>query len=188
MLMPSDNGRSPRIPKSWTLGVSIVLLAGAMCGALTGSAQAQAQANSISGTPDAIDADVLKFGTQRVILWGIDAPEKNQTCQMNGQLWGCYDAAFRHLQLLAGRGEVTCTYKSDPDPFGRRFGVCESGGEDLNAEMVRAGMALAFDEQSTDYDGAMADAITAGVGLWQPGVKFEEPWVFRRRETPGGYR
>jgi endonuclease YncB( thermonuclease family) len=188
MLMPSDNGRSPRIPKSWTLGVSIVLLAGAMCGALTGSAQAQAQANSISATPDAIDADVLKFGTQRVILWGIDAPEKNQTCQMNGQLWGCYDAAFRHLQLLAGRGEVTCTYKSDPDPFGRRFGVCESGGEDLNAEMVRAGMALAFDEQSTDYDGAMADAITAGVGLWQPGVKFEEPWVFRRRETPGGYR
>ena len=167
----------------------MVGLAGALLtGALPSAAQAQTSDTGISGSPEVIDADVLKFGKQRVILWGIDAPEKNQTCQMNGQLWGCYDAAFRYLQLLAGSGEVTCTYKSDPDPFGRRFGVCTSGGEDLNAEMVKAGMALAFDEQTEDYDAAMADAITAAVGLWQPGVKFEEPWVFRRRETPGGYR
>lgn len=167
----------------------MALLASAVLSwALTGPAAAQSSDTEITGTPDVIDADVLKFGTQRVILWGIDAPEKKQTCQMNGQLWGCYDAAFRYLQLLAGRGEVTCTYKTGPDPFGRRFGVCTSGGEDLNAEMVKAGMALAFDEQSDDYDVAMADAITAAVGVWQPGVTFEEPWVFRRRETPGGYR
>ena len=121
-------------------------------------------------------------------LQGIDAPEMPQTCQLNGRLWGCHGVAFRHLQLLAGRGEVTCTYKSDPDPFGRRFGVCESGGQDLNAEMVRAGLAIPFHEQSDEYDAAMADAITAGVGLWQLGVYFEEPWVFRRRENPGGYR
>ena len=169
----------------------MALLAGvALCGALTGSAQAQAQtpATGISGTPEVIDSDILSFGTQRVILWGIYAPVKTQTCQLNGQLWGCYDAAFRYLQLLAGRGEVICSYKGDPDPFGRHYGVCESGGEDLNAEMVKAGMALAFDEQSDDYDAAMADAITAAVGVWQPGVIFEEPWKFRRRETPGGYR
>lgn len=187
--MPSDTGRLQRFRIFWTLGFSIALLAGAaLCGALTGSARAQTTDTEIRGTPEVIDADVLKFGTQRVILWGIDAPERKQTCQLNGELWGCYDVAFRHLQLLAGRGEVTCTYKSDPDPFGRRFGVCESGGQDLNAEMVRAGLALAFDEQADDYDAAMADAITAAVGLWQPGVNFEEPWVFRRRETPGGYR
>lgn len=183
--MLPDKGQRDRIRKSWALALSMGLLVAA---ALPSPAWAGSSDTSISGTPDVIDADVLKFGTQRVILWGLDAPEKNQTCQLNGQLWGCYDAAFRYLQLLAGRGEVTCTYKSGPDPFGRRFGVCESGGEDLNAEMVKAGMALALDEQSEDYDGAMADAITAGVGLWQPGVKFEEPWVFRRRETPGGYR
>jgi endonuclease YncB( thermonuclease family) len=189
MLMPSDKGRLHGIRKSWTLALSIVLLAGAvMCGMPISSAQAQATATGISGTPDVLDADILKFGPQRVILWGIDAPEQKQTCQLNGELWGCYDVAFRYLQLLAGRGEVTCTYKGNADPFGRRYGVCESGGEDLNADMVKAGMALAFDEQSTDYDTQMADAIGAGVGLWQPGVKFEEPWVFRRRETPGGYR
>lgn|GEM_PF-558123 len=187
--MSCDKGRFSRIRKSWTLALSIAVLAcAALCGVSATFAQAQPNATSITGSPEVIDADVLKFGTQRVILWGLDAPEKNQTCQLNGQLWGCYDVAFRYLQLLAGRGEVTCTYKSDPDPFGRRFGVCESGGEDLNAAMVKAGMALAFDEQSDDYDPEMADAITAAAGLWQPGVKFEEPWVFRRRETPGGYR
>lgn len=187
--MPSDKGRLGGIRKSWTLVLSMALLAGAvMCGAPIGSAQAQSGATGISGTPDVLDADILKFGTQRVILWGIDAPEKKQTCQLNGRLWGCYDVSFRYLQLLAGRGKVTCTYKGDPDPFGRRYGVCESGGEDINGAMVKAGMALAFDEQATDYDTEMADAIAAGVGLWQPGVKFEEPWKFRRRETPGGYR
>jgi endonuclease YncB( thermonuclease family) len=187
--MLSDKGRFSRIRKSWTLAVSIALLACAtLCGVSTAYAQADPKATSITGTPEVLDADILKFGTQRVILWGIDAPESKQTCQLNGQLWGCYDVSFRYLQLLAGRGEVTCTYKSAPDPFGRRFGVCMSGGEDLNAEMVKAGMALAYDDQADDYDGQMADAITAGVGLWQQGVKFEEPWVFRQRVTPGGYR
>lgn len=151
-------------------------------------ASAQSEETQISGIPEVIDADILKFGQQRVILWGVDAPERPQTCQMNGALWGCYDVAKRQLELLAGRGEVTCVYKGEPDPFGRRYGVCTSGGEDLNAEMVKSGLALAFEDQSDDYLLEMADAITAGVGLWQVGVNFEEPWIFRRRETRGGYR
>jgi endonuclease YncB( thermonuclease family) len=158
------------------------------CAALTVSAHAQSTDTGISGTPEVIDADVLKFGNQRVILWGVDAPERNQTCQLNGALWGCYDVAFRHLQLLAGRGEVTCTYKGEPDVLGRQFGVCQSGGEDLNSEMVKTGVALAYVEQSEDYSAQMVEAITAAVGLWQAGANFEEPWVFRRRENPGGLR
>jgi len=183
--LSSDKDRHHRFAEFWTLALSMAVLAGA---AFSGPAQAQSTDTGITGMPDVIDADVLKFGTQRVILWAVDAPERKQTCQLNGRFWGCYDAAFRQLQLLSGRGEVTCTYKGDPDPFGRRFGVCESGGEDLGAELVRAGLALPLHEQSDEYDAAMADAITAGVGLWQVGVVFEEPWVFRRRETPGGYR
>jgi endonuclease YncB( thermonuclease family) len=156
--------------------------------AMTGVAHAQETETGIRGTPEVIDADVLKFGDRRVILWGVDAPERNQTCQLNGQFWGCYDVAFRHLQLLAGRGEVSCTYKGEPDPFNRRFGVCESGNDDLNFEMVRSGVALSFGEQTDEYDAAMVEAITEAVGLWQPGANFEEPWVFRRRENPGGFR
>ena len=54
--------------------------------------------------------------------------------------------------------------------------------------MVRKGMALAFSEQTADYEPQQLEAITEGVGLWQPGAKFEEPWVWRRGHTPGGYR
>jgi endonuclease YncB( thermonuclease family) len=137
---------------------------------------------------EVIDADIIRIGNQRVILWGIDAPERRQTCRLNGEIWGCYDVAFRQLQLLAGRGEVNCVYYGDPDPFGRRFGVCESGGQDLNAEMVKAGLALAYSEETDAYLPQMGEAIASGLGLWQIGAIFEEPWEFRRRETPGGFR
>ncbi len=182
--MASDTGARAGFRIFWTLVFSMLVLAGPA----TTSSMAQTDPDIISGTPEVIDADILKFGLQRVILWGIDAPERKQTCQMNGELWGCYDVAKRQMQLLAGRGEVVCHLVGEPDPFGRRFGVCESGGEDLNAEMVKAGLALAFEEETSDYIGQMAEAIGAGTGLWQVGVNFEEPWVFRRRETPGGYR
>jgi endonuclease YncB( thermonuclease family) len=177
--MRSDTTQAPRFRKFWTLVFSMLLAAPAF---------GDTAPDQITGTPEVIDADILKFGQQRVILWGVDAPDQKQTCQMNDAVWGCYDVAKRHLQLLAGRGQVTCHFQGKPDPFGRRFGICDSGGEDLNAAMVSAGLALAFDEETDAYDAQMADAITAGAGLWQPGVSFEEPWVFRRRETPGGFR
>lgn len=182
--MRPDTGPVRGMRKFWTLVFSMATL----CTAAVAPASAQTSDTEIRGMAEVIDADILKFGSQRVILWGIDAPERRQTCEMNGEPWGCYDVSFRHLQLLAGRGEVVCHFHGDPDPFGRRFGVCESGGEDLNAEMVRAGMALAYQEETDAYVPQMADAIAAGVGLWQLGVRFEEPWLFRRRETPGGFR
>ena len=182
--MASDTGARAGFRVFWTLVFSMLVLAGPA----TTPSMAQTDPDTISGMPEVIDADILKFGLQRVILWGIDAPERKQTCQMTGAVWGCYDVAKRQMQLLAGRGEVVCHLTGAPDPFGRRFGVCESGGEDLNAEMVKAGLALAFEEETSDYIGQMAEAIGAGAGLWQVGVNFEEPWLFRRRETPGGYR
>lgn len=183
--MSSDTGAFARMRKFCILAFSISL-AISVLGAT--NARAQSEATGISGIPEVIDADVLRFGQQRVILWGIDAPERPQRCRMNGTFWGCYDAAKRQLQLLAGRGEVTCTYRGEPDRLGRQYGVCTSGGQDINEEMVKAGLALAFREQSDDYLLQMVDAITAEVGLWQVGVEFEEPWEFRRRESPGGLR
>ena len=142
----------------------------------------------ITGLADVIDADIIRIGQQRVILWGLDAPERLQFCYKDGKKWGCHDAARSSLELLAGRGEVTCYLLGEPDPFNRRHGVCESGGTDINAEMVRRGMAVAWEEQSADYIDIQLDAISEERGLWALGVEFELPWEFRRRETPGGYR
>lgn len=178
--MLPDTGRDPLMRKFWILAFAMAALGNAV--------PVLAQEGEVRGMPEVIDADILKFGTQRVILWGVDAPDKLQPCRLNGESWGCHDVAFRRLQLLAGRGEVACRFQGEPDPFGRRFGICESGGEDLNATMVGEGMALAFEEETDAYVGQMAEAIGAGSGLWQPGVEFEEPWVYRRRENPGGFR
>ncbi|SMY06981.1 thermonuclease family protein [Flavimaricola marinus] len=183
--MTTDNGRNYRLLKFTILVFSMSLLLGL---SFADPIDAQSDASEIRGTAEVIDADILSFGNQRVILWGIDAPERPQTCQLNGEFWGCYDVAFRKLQLLAGRGEVVCRFQGEPDKLGRQYGVCESGGEDLNAEMVRAGLALAFIEQSDDYMPQMSEAISVGAGLWQPDVTFEEPWIFRRRESRSDLR
>ena len=144
-----------------------------LCGALglsmlmTLGVQAQ---DIISGPARVIDADILIVAGQRVILWGLDAPERPQPCHLDGKEWGCYDVSKRTLEALSSRGDVQCVLTGEADPFGRRHG------------------ALAFSEQSTDYEPQQIEAITAGVGLWQPGAEFMEPWIWRRANTPGGFR
>ena len=161
------------------LGISMVL---------AGAAGAETPSVTISGDARVIDADILIVQGKRVILWGLDAPERSQTCVLDGKEWGCYDVAKRTLEALAGRGPIECTLTGDADPFGRRHGVCTYGSEDLNAQMVQKGMALAFVEQTPDYEPQQLQAIADGAGLWQPGVTFEEPWIWRRAHTPGGFR
>lgn len=154
---------------------------------LVAAAQTQSL-DIISGTAVVLDTDVIRIGNQRVILWGIDAPEPAQLCYRDGEVWGCQGASYRTLELLSGRGEVTCYLRGDPDPFNRRFGVCESGGQDINAEMIRAGMALAYTDQSDDYLEVQFEAIAAEAGMWAIGVQFQPPWEFRQQNSPGGFR
>jgi endonuclease YncB( thermonuclease family) len=142
----------------------------------------------VTGEARVIDADILIVQKTRIILWGIDAPERAQTCNKDADTWDCYSAAKRTLEILAGRGPIQCVLTGDPDPFGRRYGVCSLGSEDLNAEMIKKGMALAYSEQTSDYEPLQLQAITDGVGLWQAGVVFQEPWEWRRSHTPGGFR
>jgi len=155
---------------------------------LTAPAHAETPTAIVSGPARVIDADILIVQGQRVILWGLDAPERPQTCSLDGREWGCYDVAKRALEALAGRGPIDCILTGEPDPFGRRHGVCTYGDEDLNAQMVALGVAMAFSEQTTDYEPQQLQAISEGVGLWQPGAKFMEPWLWRRANTPGGFR
>ena len=139
-----------------------------------------AQEETVTGTARVIDSDAIVVDDQRIMLWGIDSLERPQTCSINGRIWGCRDAAIRLLETLSGRATVSCTLIGEPDVFGRRFGVCESGGQDINAEMVRQGLALAYTEQSDDYLDEQIEAIEAQIGLWQPGVNFIEPWIYRQ--------
>lgn len=166
----------------------IQILRAFACLAVLAAPQPGHSKDVITGLADVVDADIIRIGKQRVILWGLDAPERLQSCYKDGKKWGCHDASRRSLELLSGRGEVTCYLLGDPDPFNRRHGVCESGGTDINAEMVRRGMAVAWEDQSTDYIEIQFDAITEERGLWAVGVEFQLPWEFRHYNTPGGQR
>ena len=56
--------------------------------------------------------------------------------------------------------EITCRRK-DIDRYGREVAVCRVGDTDINALMVRSGMAVAYREYSGDYvsDENMAKAL-----------------------------
>ncbi len=83
------------------------------------------------------DGDTIKFGKDRVRLWGIDAPEIHQTCP---DRWLTGIEASRKLsELMKGR-TLTCENRGY-DRYGRMIGLCRGDGEDLSATMVRTGMA-----------------------------------------------
>src|SRR5690606_11410160 len=101
----------------------------------------------------------------------------------------CYESATRVLDDILKTGDVTCTLvDGKPDPFGRRSGVCKIGDTDVAAEMVKQGYALAYAKEGEDYLAVQKEAEAAKVGLWRDGVKFQDPWDWRRTRTPGGFR
>ena len=157
---------------------------------LGGGTEAQEPTAETVITGDAVveNADILRIGETRIILWGIDAPEPRQTCPTSGRDWGCYEAARRTLAMMVDLHEVSCIIEEGPDRFGNIYGTCHSGDIELNAELVRTGMALAYVDQSDRYLPAQEEAKSAKVGLWQDGVEFREPWIWRSAMRPGGYR
>ena len=162
---------------------------GALLALAMGAGAAAAQdGETLSGSGNMIDADILAIGKQRVILWGIDAPERSQSCQSGGSRYSCYEAATRELETILAGGDVSCTLMGERDPFGRLHGECKVGELSVNAEMVRRGFALAYLDQSDEYVPEEDEAKAAKVGLWQDGVKFDMPWEWRRVRTPGGFR
>lgn len=151
-------------------------------------AQPLTAAGTVDGNAEAINADVIRIGDTRVVLWGIDAPDPGQPCLLNGRPWGCFDAAMRALQIALSRGPVTCLLTDHSDPFGRSYGVCEIGGDDIGAGLVLAGLALAYPDETEAYLPMQQEAEAAGLGLWQPGVSFQPPWEWREIESPGSFK
>jgi len=135
-----------------------------------------ANAQIIYGNPVAVDGDTIDFGGGRVRLFGIDAPERAQTCQRASGAWDCGAEATVLLASLIGDRRVTCEQR-DTDRFGRAVAVCKSGGMDLSEAMARAGFAVALEGFSTDYVAAVEHARTARLGVWEG--TFQEPAAFR---------
>lgn len=125
------------------------------------------------GRPTVNDGDSLTFGSLRVRLVGIDAPEYDQTCTRNGADYACGKRSREALAKAIGGRVVSCS-GSEHDRYGRLLAVCTAGGLDLNRAQVEAGWAVSYG----DYRAEEAKARAAGAGIWSG--SFERPQDWRR--------
>ena len=85
------------------------------------------------------------------------------------------EASRKLLELVTGH-EVVCEDRGH-DRYGRMIGLCRADGVDIQAAMVRAGMAWAFVKYSRDYVQQEAEAKTDRLGVHEHGC--EPPWEWR---------
>lgn len=122
------------------------------------------------------DGDSLLIAGERIRLHGIDAPETRQTCTgPNGRDWACGKWAAAQLRDVTKGARLSCT-RLDTDRFGRTIATCFANGQDIAAQMVARGAAVAFTRYATDYVAAERAAKRAGVGLWSGRFDRPEDW------------
>lgn len=149
--------------------------------ALSAAALVLSVGASAQSVPRIVDGDSLAFGSQRVRLAGIDAPELHQEC--GG--WQAGQEARLYLGWLISARPVACDY-SGQDRYGRQLGTCfvpswiasSSRPLELNRAMVRTGMAWAYVRYSNAYVADETAARTAKRGIWAHDC--EAPWLWRR--------
>lgn len=138
-----------------------------------------ASAAEITGAARVIDGDTVDIGPVRIRLHGIDAPESDQTCaRVGGGTWNCGTASTKRLANLIDGETISCS-ALERDHYGRVIAVCYQNDVDLNALLVREGLAWAFTHFSEDYASLEVTARAAGVGVWQ--AESTPPWEYREQ-------
>jgi endonuclease YncB( thermonuclease family) len=125
-----------------------------------------------------VDGDRIKLDGTTYRLWGIDAPEIDQTC---GD-WPAGVVATGALEMLIKGKAVVCEAKTT-DRHGRTVAICRADGEDLGRAMVQLGMAWAFTRYSQDYAAAEAKARAKHIGVHAQVCELPWDWRARHREV-----
>lgn len=155
--------------------VCLALAAGLM--AVSSAAMGQ----TVYGAAQAIDGDSLEVGGKKVRLFGVDAPELDQGCQMDGEDWACGQASKEQLAALISGRPVTCQGQG-VDQYGRILAVCSAGRDELNEVMVEQGWAVAYRQYSDAYVSAEMRAKAGRAGIWAS--QFVLPSDYRLSKMP----
>ena len=121
------------------------------------------------------DGDTVKFGRQRVRLFGIDAPEKGQPCD-DGHWYPGPLATKALIAFIAGR-PVSCRQVDYDHKNNCPVAICFAGKDDLQALMVGAGWAWAYTAFSDQYVDAERRAAARGLGVHAH--RCQPPWEWR---------
>ncbi len=141
----------------------------------------------IKGKATVVDGDTITIDNTKIRFSGIDAPESyyygmTQYCERpNGKIWACGKKATAALKKLIGKHEVECTDEGE-DKYGRTLSICYANGVDLQSEMVRTGMAVAYIRYSTRYEEEMIEAMINRAGIWSGDFLDPEDWRRQNRK------
>lgn len=133
----------------------------------------------ITGKARIIDGDTIEIAGNTIHLFGIDAPEAEQTCMADGSTYRCGWEATNALAYETANQWLRCEPKGKTSD-GLMVAICHVGPHDLGARMVRAGWALADRTQSEAYVDAEAKAMDDHLGLWAG--EFIAPSTFREKQ------
>lgn len=134
------------------------------------------QAETIRGQARVVDGDTLTIGDEHIRLFGVDAPEHDQTCDRGGTVWACGQAAAAALAGVIGQARLMCDVQ-DRDRYGRAVSICRVGTIDVGEALVLQGAATAYQRYSLRYVAAESVARAGRIGIW--GAKMLAPEAYR---------
>lgn len=125
-----------------------------------------------------IDGDTIDVGGERVRLFGIDAPERDQLCwEADGTAVRCGEWSGRVLARFAEGHRADCE-AIRPDRYGRTLATCIVRGVDLGETLLRNGVVLTYAHETLrDYPEFEKEAELLGRGLWA--WRYDDPSNFR---------
>lgn len=138
-----------------------------------------------------IDGDTIEHEGIVYRLHGIDAPEAGQKCaNTKGGTWACGKAAIAAMDNMVSNSDIECDNRGN-DNYGRTISVCLANGKDINASLVRDGMAWAFTKFSNDYADVEQIARSKSKGIWQAPTQTAsefraEKWNVGKQKAPDG--
>ena len=125
----------------------------------------------ITGTAVIVDGHTLDIKSNRIVIWGIDTPERGAWCYRSGRRWKPMEDATAALRQCIGDKAVTCRVQKVDRSWFRRLHFSEcwtEDGQDLGTCMIRGGWATDYtcftDGYYRDLEG---EARNKSLGLWQ---------------------
>lgn len=136
--------------------------------------------NEVQGTAHVHDGDTVTVAGVKIRLFGVDAPEMDQSCEMpDGSDWACGVWSRDQVRAAVKGRDLRCV-RQDTDRYGRMVARCYLGDQDLAQRLVQDGIVFSYASFSKDYIVDEKAAAVAGRGLWR--AKTMTPAEFRRQK------
>lgn len=148
---------------------------------------APVHAETLTGTIRVVDADTIEISSLDIRLVGIDAPEMDQPCfDPSGATRACGEIATALVRRAYDSRTGRCDVEGR-DRFGRALAVCHSDGREINADLVRRGIARIYRAgmryEDSRYIVEQAEAMQFARGFWADEMQDPADW---RAGRPAG--